>query len=493
MPQPPQPLPIVLIHGYSSEGADNSGADIYGSLPADLRRELGSQLVHEIDLSRWISLSDGIALDDVSFAMERALRSAEFSHLLDTGFHAIIHSTGALVVRNWLRLYAPRPAPIQNLVHLAGANFGSGLAHIGRGVIARWYRQIFKGTDAGVRVLDALEFGSSKTIDLHRHFLQPGYDMLGDYGVREFCAIGSQTLPMLRLVPVRYLKEDSSDNTVRTSAGNLNFNYVRISPTAEAFHLDVEDLQQEIDQRLEDKKIRPDWYQTDVTCLADERPPIPFAIVYETAHMGQEMGILKGSSNRDRVLPLLQQALEVESEEQYAAVTRAWHKVTAACQRQVARRKAKQGKRGWDLHRQYEGHSQLIFRLNDQFGDPVEDFDLTFRSGGDSRHSRLERMIEDKHINRKHRGTVLYYLRTQMYDGQDDNLQIKNRLENVAPLDFEITGFEPGSEQIAYLPVRIKLKAREVQALIQPFRTTIVDVVMLRLPHGEVFRLKKDS
>jgi len=490
MPQPPQPLPIVLIHGYSSEGADNSDADIYGSLPADLRRELGPQRVHEIDLSRWISLSDGIALDDVSFAMERALRSDEFSHLLETGFHVIIHSTGALVVRNWLRLYATRPAPIANLVHLAGANFGSGLAHIGRGVIARWYRQIFKGTDAGVRVLDALEFGSSKTIDLHRHFLQPGYDMLGDYGVREFCAIGSQTLKLLRMVPVRYLKEDSSDNTVRTSAGNLNFNYVRLTPTPAAFHLDVQELEKEIHNRLENEKVNPDWYDTDVSCLAAERAPIPFALVYETAHMGEEIGILKGKENRDRVLPLLSEALAVGSDEQYGEVARSWQKVTRETQHKVGRRK---GKQSWDLHHQYEGHSQLIFRLNDQFGDAVEEFDLTFRSGGGTDRSKLERMIEDKHINSRHRGTVLYYLRTQKYVGPEGNRKITSRLEDVAPLDFEITGYEPDSDRIAYLPVRIKLTAREVQALIQPFRTTIVDVVMLRLPHGEVFRLKKDS
>ena len=71
--------------------------------------------------------------------------------LLQSGFHVVIHSTGALVVRNWIRLFRRRPSPIANLVHLAGANFGSGLAHLGQGQAARWGRLIFQGVGRGAR------------------------------------------------------------------------------------------------------------------------------------------------------------------------------------------------------------------------------------------------------------------------------------------------------------------------------------------------------
>ena len=67
--------PILLIHGYSSEGEDNTVKQIYGSMPSDLRRLFGRGAVREINLSRWISLSDGVSLDDVSFAMDRALKA----------------------------------------------------------------------------------------------------------------------------------------------------------------------------------------------------------------------------------------------------------------------------------------------------------------------------------------------------------------------------------------------------------------------------------
>ena len=62
---------------------------------------------------------------------------------------------------------------------------------------------------------------------------------------------------------------------------------------------------------------------------------------------------------------------------------------------------------------------------------------------------------------------------------------------NAAPLDFEITGHEPQSSDIRFLPVRIRLTAANLRRIVQPFRTTLVDVTLLRLPSGKVFRLTK--
>jgi len=246
-------LPILLIHGYSSDGKDNSVEKIYGSLPKQLKEQFGKNVIKSLNLSRWISLSDGVLLDDVSYAMDRALKH-EYPELLESGFHVIIHSTGALVARNWIKNYSAKPSPIQNLIHLAGANFGSGLSHVGQGQLSRWKNQLLQGTGVGTKILDELEFGCSKTLDLHTHFLKPGNDILKNYQVQEFCIIGSQTLGMLRLVPIRYVKEDSSDNTVRTSAGNLNFNYIQVKPKSKVFSMNVKKLKSLINKRMDNKK-----------------------------------------------------------------------------------------------------------------------------------------------------------------------------------------------------------------------------------------------
>jgi hypothetical protein len=476
--------PILLIHGYSSEGKDTKVEDIYGSLPGDLRKEFGEGNVKDINLSRWISLSDGIALDDVSFAMNRALNE-QYPDLLKSGFHVIIHSTGALVVRNWIRLFSPKPSPINNLVHLAGANFGSGLAHIGQGQLARWGRLIFQGTGRGTRVLDELEFGSWKTLDLHIGYLQKGNDMYADYQVQEFCMIGSQTLGLLRPIPIRYVKEDSADNTVRTSACNLNFNYIPVKPKQGAFNVDVDKLSELIKQRLNNQQVEP-YYEYDISGLCTKRPEVPFAVVFETAHFDKDIGIVSGTENRTDVMRLLNSALKTPYDRQaYQNVARFFEAENAGTFARAAQLRWSIFE--WNKQEQYEGHAQLIFRLKDQFGNAVEHFDITFKSqGNNGEESRLEDMIEDKHNNSKDNGTITFYLRTQKFNETWNEL-----LAHVAPVDVEITGYEPLSDDIAYLPVNIRLSNKEINAILQSFRTTIVDVVLARLPSDHVFEIKK--
>ena len=95
--------PILFIHGYSAE---SSGTDptsikgIYGNgttntnLPDDLR---SAYKVIELDLSRYISLNDSVTINDISRALDGALRR-DYPNLLASGFNVITHSTGALVI-----------------------------------------------------------------------------------------------------------------------------------------------------------------------------------------------------------------------------------------------------------------------------------------------------------------------------------------------------------------------------------------------------------
>ncbi len=478
--------PILLIHGYSSEGKDTKAKDIYGSLPAELRKLYGRDNVKEINLSRWISLSDGVSLDDVSFAMDRALK-ADHPDLLKNGFHVIIHSTGALVVRNWISKFSPKPSPVNNLIHLAGANFGSGLAHIGKGQLSRWGRLIFTGTGRGTQVLDELEFGSWKTLDMHLHFLQPGNDMLNDYQVQEFCIIGSQTLSILRPIPIRYVKEDSADNTVRTSAGNLNFNYISVKPKPRAFKLGVRALKTLINKRLDDKQFQDINYDYDLSCLSQNRAQVPFAVAYETAHFGDDIGIVSGSKNRAAVMPLIKQGLNTKSGSIYYQKTvEQYQKAMDKTFERAA--KLKSNIFEWDKQQQYEGHAQLIFRLKDQFGKAVDHFDVRFNSKPKNKDQpRLEKMIEDQHTHEKDKGSITFYLRTQKFDKSKKIW--KDQLADIAEMDVEITGLEAESSDISYVPMNLHLSSDDIKAILQSFRTTIIDITLVRLPSEKVFEI----
>jgi len=123
---------ILFIHGYSAESKEtdfDSVKSIYGdqtakpnlnppdALRAALRREDATVL--ELNLSRYVTLEDGINLDDISRALDRAFQT-DFPKLLKDGFNVIVHSTGALVIRNWMRLFSPKPSPVRRLIYLAG-------------------------------------------------------------------------------------------------------------------------------------------------------------------------------------------------------------------------------------------------------------------------------------------------------------------------------------------------------------------------------------
>ena len=403
----------------------------------------------------------------------------------------VIHSTGALVVRNWIRLFSPKPSPIGNLVHLAGANFGSGLAHVAVGKLARWAQLIFKGVGRGVKVLSELEFGSSKTLDLHGHFLTPGNDMYDDYQVQEFCIIGSQTLRALRAVPIRYVKEDSADNTVRTAACNLNFNYVKAEPQSDAQRIHHTRLGQLLQSRRDNKRLNEVRYALDFRRLAATRREVPYTVLYETAHFGTDIGIVDGEKNRTRVLPHLIKALSTPPDEQaYDEVVGAFHRNTAKTQQRAAG--LKRSVTEWNKQAQYEAHAQVIFRIRDQYGVDVREHDITFKSSASGAGTnRLEEMIEDVHKNNLNPGTTTFYLRTQAYHSKKKSFE--NLLEDCKGLDIEITGEEPDSDDISYLPLMVRLTKPNVSKMLQGFRTTVVDVTLLRLPSQGVFKLTRSQ
>ena len=122
-----------------------------------------------ISLADYISMEDEVRFDDIVTAMQAAWDR----HGLPTetgSVDAIAHSTGALVIRDWLqRNYEPERAPIKHLLMLAPANFGSPLAHKGRSFIARVYKGFIatrpKGEafETGTEILKGLELASPYT------------------------------------------------------------------------------------------------------------------------------------------------------------------------------------------------------------------------------------------------------------------------------------------------------------------------------------------
>ncbi|MCW8998457.1 MAG: hypothetical protein OQK04_07060, partial [Kangiellaceae bacterium] len=279
------------------------------------------------------------------------------------------------------------------------------------------------------------------------------------------------------------------DNTVRTSASNLNFNYVPVTPKPKASKLTVKQLQNQVNKRLKNEKVATDLYQFDLSKLSINRPEIPFAIAFETAHFGDEIGIVGGSKNRAAVMPLVKTALMTKNSD--AAYQKTVDKFKQAKAKTFERAsKLKWKITEWDPQQQYEGHAQLIFRIKDQFGNGVEYFDVMLKSNSSSKKQvKLEKLIEDHHGNKQDKGVITFYMRTQKFN--DDKKVFEDLMSRVAPLDIEITGYEPESKEIAFVPLNLSLTTEQIQKVMESFKTTIIDITLVRLPSEKVFAITR--
>lgn len=215
--------PIVLLHGYSSS------ADSLRTWRDVLVRDHGYAAT-EIHLGGYVSLSNEITIKDLAEGFDRALRVQ--AGLKDgEEFDAIVHSTGGLVIREWLTTYSTRRDRVKHIIGLAPAMFGSPLAHKGRS----WLGAVFKGEkevgpdflEAGTQILTGLEMGSSYTWRLAERDLLAKTTMYGEGADTPypFMFIGLDGYGGLRGL---FTNPDGSDGTVRWAAAGLNARKVTV-------------------------------------------------------------------------------------------------------------------------------------------------------------------------------------------------------------------------------------------------------------------------
>ena len=210
--------PIVILHGWSDTSQTFE----------PLARLLGARLGREVSivsLADYVSMEDEVRFDDVVDAMDVAWRRHGLPRRKG-GVDAIVHSTGGLVIRDWLRrCFTPARAPVKRLVMLAPANFGSHLAHKGRSFIGRVYKGFVakkpegRAFETGTHILRGLELASPYTWRLAERdrfgrggtMYQPGNVLctvlVGNAGFRGISAIAN---------------EDGSDGTVRASTAAMD-------------------------------------------------------------------------------------------------------------------------------------------------------------------------------------------------------------------------------------------------------------------------------
>ena len=227
--------PVVLLHGYSDKG------ESLGKWRAHLTA--AGYDTTTIHLGSYVSLSNEVSIKDIAEGFDRALRLSPLKN--GEPFDAIVHSTGMLVIREWLagtigtadrpELARERQARLKHLIGLAPATFGSPMAHKGRS----WLGAIFKGgkqsgpdfMEAGDQVLRGLELGSDYTWELaHRDFLNdpPVYGSSSSTPF-PFIFVGLRDYGWLK----RAVTQPGTDGTVRWAGAGFNSRKVNVDLTIE--------------------------------------------------------------------------------------------------------------------------------------------------------------------------------------------------------------------------------------------------------------------
>lgn len=223
------PNKVLIVHGWS---------DTYKSFET-LKQWLVTQgrQSSDIFLGNYQSMQDDVTFDDLAAGMQARLEALVNEHkisLAPFSLDVIVQSTGGPVVRHWLHYYltqivrAPDPeqlCPIQRMIMLAPANFGSRLAAQGKTPLAKLFKGgVSNGFETGKLILNGLELGSPTLWKMANDDLfadRAVYPCVPDRGPFVFILSGTETYGELKGFVAHGANEDGSDGTVRASSASL--------------------------------------------------------------------------------------------------------------------------------------------------------------------------------------------------------------------------------------------------------------------------------
>jgi len=481
---------IVFVHGWSV-----TNTDTYGGLPVRLRAEavsLGlSVRIEEIFLGRYISFHDEVHVSDISRAFRTALTD-ELSNILQDGtrFVCITHSTGGPVVRDWWhRYYESEPqagiCPMSHLVMLAPANYGSALAQLGKGRLSR-LKSWFGGVEPGQGVLDWLELGSKDAWDLNSRWIAADGSQIGPKGIFPFVLTGQSIDRSFYDNLNTYTGETGSDGVVRVAAANLCGTYIK--------------LLQEVPTPIPGKKGAFVANMLNIEEIK-QGPKTALRVISGKAHSGKKMGIMfsvketHDDSNSQETVNAILACIQVQTEAQYNALCDRFRDETEQVQKNEVVEVEQRLFRS-DVNFIHDRFSMVIFRLRDDEGHPVSDFDLVLTAGPKADPNHLPQgFFVDRQRNSNNPETITYFFNRDVMKGapavvDQQDAVIREALPGADMLGLKIIA-RPDSGFVHYLPCEIKASEELLEKALHANSTTLVDIVLRRIVRKNVFRVDR--
>jgi len=439
--------PLLILHGWSGT------SEHLRKLSSFLKSTKKFKVV-DIWLSDYLSMNDEITIQDLGQAMGRAIKDNRISQRRHS-FDVIVHSTGGLVVRQYLIHYffgRPQDCPIRHLVMLAPANFGSPLAHIGKSMLGRlclgWNWNHFWQT--GTRILEALELASPISWRMAElDLFNPENKIFTPEHIFTTILIGTDAYSGLGGI----LHENGSDGTVRVSTANLNASYIKLIFTL------------------------PKGYKVEKQEQCYE--PIAFGVLYNHNHGS----IIRPKKNDEQFNDLLIRSLTIRTSAEY--------KKHINYLRQVTEETFKKGTNDKDekKSKRYHQYQHVVTRVHDQFGEEIEDYFLEFFQDKGDRIDKVMRKVHSEILEKVHNYTKDKSYRSFLFDVTDMKKEI---LEKGRRVDMSLCAAAL-SKRISYHDPEdcITVVSPENKLLLNPNTTLLVDIELPRIQHKKVFRFKR--
>ncbi len=441
-------IPIVIIHGWS----DNSSS--FEKLARRLKKET-HRVVEEIWLADYVSLDDDVTMKDIIIAMQSAWLASGLP-TKPNRVDVIVHSTGGLVIRDWMNNYWPdgQKPPVRNLVMLAPANFGSPLAHKGRSILGR----VAKGWNAdktfqtGGHVLKALEMASPYSSALAQSDrFSPNAFSKG--GVRCTVIVGNSGYTGISGLA----NEDGSDGTVYVSTANMNCAQI-------------------------DLKVSRDGGDFSATAIKISSGKTAFLILD-----GFDHGEITGRKKLPlKLLNPIVSALKI-TKTNFSQ----WCKQCETDSEKVRRKYSK------SKDPEHHAFQNTVFHVIDDTGAPVTDYVLEFYGKFTDIKDKWATMF-NKHIARKKhaygddRSYRSFMIDTtsmnQLIDKINESLMFSLSALPDVTADKNLVGYKSfGTDDIKMF----ELKQPDINKYFVPDRTLLVNITLPRYQKEAVFKLKK--
>ena len=413
---------VFLVHGWSV-----TNTSTYQALHLKLA-ENGFDL-QEVNLGRYVTLENNVEIRDIAKAMHNALKD-NLGNNWKQEFHLITHSTGALVVKQWIAYHYKdkfsQYKPLKNVVFLAAPHFGSRLAHHGKSMLA----QLKYRGDTGKQALTALELGSSFSWNINKEWIKP--ETWKEKGIRPYSIIGDRVEKkglISRIFPAAF--EEGSDMVVRAAAGNLNFRRFEL--------------------RAQTKGLKE----------VGKIEGVPFCALDKYTHTGPEQGIInsikrKSTPQNHLALKLILDCLKAADSSDYDTIRKRFIILTK------------------NTRKNRKPFSQIDFRFLDDQNQPVKDY--VFKLGA----VKNNRESYSKTVAHTHKNTVTSNHFTVYFDLRNLEPNLIYFIEIDSSSDSELFSFKPD-------PLRITLPAYRISEIIRADQTTQIDVILSREPDKNLF------